>query len=225
MEKKEPGLLSLKNETDFGVHVAFVNLILACLTPFALSLLVVIGVRLNVSKEIKFCTEKVTTLQREHRLLTHKLLDTNFYAKGLRIARASAEVAAKVDPTRASLVALMAIKATQRVLSLYQKGLIFKGQMMYQKLQIEMFSKGYMPKSLFNGLAVTPFPKNSASPSYKLIKNYKNKKKIKFTKLVDSQKGFIGALKRFKGLQQYFVYSCGATINKKEGKPSKIKLI
>ena len=144
----------------------------------------------NISKEIKFCTTQVTKIQHTHRKLTKSLLSKNPYAKSLRIARMVAKQAVKYDPTKASLAILAAVVLTQKVLRTYQQGLILIANVQYQKLQARMLLKGYLPTGGPGGLAVQAYPSYSASPSYRLKAAYLHKKKIKFTKLVDSKNNF-----------------------------------
>lgn len=203
----------------------FIYLISSIITPFALGLLLVIGMKYNISKEIKFCTTKVTNLQHSHRRLTKSLISKNPYAKWLRRSRRITSKAARLDPTRISLAALLATIVAQKTLRTYQQGLILTAQLQYQKLQANMLSKGYFPTGGFGGLAVQAYPLYSASPSYRLKSQYQTKKKIRFTKLVNSKNRFHFLIKNIKGINKIFKFNCGATMLKKGRYPSDIKLL
>ncbi|MGH1468534.1 MAG: hypothetical protein ACRBBP_06605 [Bdellovibrionales bacterium] len=200
----------------------------SCLTILFLSLLFVLGVKKNISSELKFCVTQLTNFQHSHRKLTKSLFAKNSYAKTLRISRASAEVSYAAAPPPAKPAAwatLQAVKALQKALVVYQKSLLSLARVKSYEMSGRMFQKGFIPTTPPKGLVVESYPKNSDSPSYRLQINYQEKKRTVFTKMINATKGFPSLLKALIKFNNYSKLNCGATIQEKGGAPSSIKLI
>ncbi len=198
------------------------------LTILFLSLFFVLGVKKNISKELKLCTTQLTKLQHSHRILTKTLFSKNSQASRLRASRQTAEIAyqtASIYNKPMALAALNSIKALQKTLFISQKNILYQGIKNSYTVSTKLFKNGYLSKTPPQGLLVKSYPKNSDSPSYRLEKNYENRKKIIFYKKINIIKGFTNLLKKNINFNTNFNFKCGSTLIIKGGLPWDIKLI
>ncbi len=198
------------------------------LTMIFLSLLFILGVKKNISKELKFCITELTELQHSHRKLTKALFLKNNTAFTLRASRKALEITYKLAPAyakAAALAALNSVKVLQKTLVTYQKNILYQATLDSYKRSRKLFKNGYLSTSPPQGLLVKAYPKNSDSPSYRLQKDYQNKKKTIFYKRINITKILPTLLKKNLNFNTNFNFKCGSTLTIQGGLPSNIKLI
>lgn len=199
------------------------------LVIMSLASLAVVAVKKKLTLELNFCVTQMTQLQISHKKQTKKLLALNPYAKTLRGARRSADIAVKLAPPQfkpAALIALNIVKLKQKALKALQKSILIQAYATSTHSYFKMTSKGYIAFRRPKGLVVESYPKNSDSPSYKLRDNYTELKSVKYTKAFDVLSFLPPSFKTLFFKKPYYkLFKCGSTLNVKGRLPWKTKLI
>lgn len=183
----------------------------------------------NLNLEMNFCIKQMKELQRKDRSLTKALISLNPLALSLRFQRKTAEAAYIAAPPPykpAAWARLQQVKLMQKAFRAKQLSLLQTAKFHQIKIKSQMLLKAYRPIKLKNSLVLKKTPKKSDSPSYKLQKNYSEKKKVLYQKLKHPLSLNSKTLSKWLKVQPQIVkLKCGSTLSQKNGKPWKIKYI
>lgn len=134
----------------------------------------------------KSCLLQSQAIQTSHQNHTQALMSLNHVAKLLRLERKAAERALKSSstPHQASVATiwLAKVKAKQNLFVARQNKILNSSRATSKKWVNRTRAKGYVISGHPKKLYLKPYPKNSASPSYRRESSYSKKKIVTLSK-------------------------------------------
>ncbi len=227
--------MNLTKENGF-IHIIFISLFPLFFT-LALGVIIVGLSILELTKLQTFCLKATKASQKPLRSGIKKIMALNKQAQRLRLQRKKALARLRLaemtfSPDYAAAKAhLMKITLKQALFRAKQNFILktakslAKTRQFYWAQKIKENKKGRVFKITKPQLAITPYPSNSLSPSYKIKPNFESQQTIK-AHLNSSMLQLLGALD-FKWIKGYLDFpeklsiNCAGTLRK--GKPWNIK--
>jgi len=187
----------------------------------------IINVKNTLNKNLNYCISTTSDFNLKRRAALDKLFAQNSKARALRKKREIAEQAYRIAPAQAkafAYAALQAVKLSQKILRIYQQKIIYTLKLLLTKFKVEAIANKYSVLKLSNRSLIQSYPKDSDSPSYRVVTNFSKISKVLIRKKFNLNKGFPIFFKNLLNSKKGQI-ECGSNMNTSVNQKIQLKLL